>query len=57
LKKQIEVFVAFMDLEKVYERVAMMAMWEMLNVYGVGGRILSAIKSMYEESMVSVGIV
>jgi hypothetical protein len=41
-----------MDLEKAYDRVDMMAMWEVLRIYGVGGKILSEIKSRYEESMV-----
>jgi hypothetical protein len=30
----------------------MMAMWEVLGMYGVGGKILGVIKSMYEESTV-----
>jgi hypothetical protein len=54
LLKQNEVFVAFMDLEKAYDRVDKLAMWEVLRIYGVGGKFLCAIKSMYEESMVSV---
>jgi hypothetical protein len=52
--KQNEVFVAFMDLEKAYDRVDKLAMWEVLRIYGVGGKFPSAIKSMYEESKVSV---
>jgi hypothetical protein len=46
----------FMDLENVYARVARMAMWTVLNMYGVGGKSLSAIKSLYEEIMVFVRI-
>ena len=49
-------FVAFMDLEKAYDRVDRQAMWEVLMMYGVGGKILGAIKSMYEESMVCIRI-
>jgi hypothetical protein len=56
LEKQNEVFVAFMDLEKVYDRVDRMAMWEVLRMYVVGDKILSVIKSMYEKSMVCVKI-
>jgi hypothetical protein len=52
LKKQKKVFVALMDLEEAYDRVDRIAMWEILMMYSVGGKILSAIKSMYEESMV-----
>jgi hypothetical protein len=33
-----------------------MAMWEVLRIYGVGGKILSAIESVYEESMTCVRI-
>jgi hypothetical protein len=47
LEKQNEVFVALMDLEKARDRVDMMAMWEVLRMHGVGGKILGAIKSMY----------
>jgi hypothetical protein len=35
LEKQMEVFVAFVDLEKAYDRVDMMAMWEVLRMYGI----------------------
>jgi hypothetical protein len=45
-----------MNLEKAYDRVDRMLMSEVLRMYGVGGKILSAIKSMYEESMVCVRI-
>jgi hypothetical protein len=43
LEKQKEEFVAFMNLEKVYNRVDRMAIWEVLTMYGVGGKILRAI--------------
>jgi hypothetical protein len=49
-------FVAFMDLEKAYDRIDRQAMWDVLMMYGVGGKVLSAIKSMYEESVVCVRI-
>ncbi len=32
-----------MDLEKAYDRVDLLAMWDVLNIYGVGGKLLSAI--------------
>jgi hypothetical protein len=52
LQKQNEVFTVFMDLEKAYARVDRHAMGKMLKIYGVGCKILSAIKSacMYEDS-------
>jgi hypothetical protein len=48
------VVVEFMDLEKAYGRVEMMAIWEELKMYAVGCKILGAIKSIYKESMVCV---
>jgi hypothetical protein len=47
LEKKKEAFVAFMDMEKAYDRVNMQTKGEMLRIYGVGSKILSAIKSMY----------
>jgi hypothetical protein len=41
-----------MDLEKAYDSVDRKTMWEVLMMYGVGGKILSAIKSMPAEIMV-----
>jgi hypothetical protein len=48
--------VAFMELEKAYDRVDRQAMWEVLMMYCIGGKILSGLKSMYDESMVCVRI-
>ncbi len=33
-----------MDFEKAYDRVDWLALWEVLRIYGVGGKLLSAIK-------------
>ncbi len=45
-----------MDLEKAYDRVDWLALWEVLRIYGMGGKLLSAIKSFYEEASVCVKI-
>jgi hypothetical protein len=45
-----------MDLEKAYDRVDRQAVWEVLMMYGVGGKILGAVKSKNEESMVCIRI-
>ncbi len=45
-----------MDLEKVYERVYWLALWAILKVYGVGGKLHSAINSFYEEASACVKI-
>ncbi len=43
-----------MDLEKAYDRVDWLALWKVLRIYGVGGKLLSAIKSFYEETSTCV---
>ena len=37
-----EVFFAFMDLEKAYDKIDWHGMWQMLKMYGVGGKLLKA---------------
>ncbi len=39
-----------MDLDKTYDRVDWLVLWDVLKIYGVGGKLLSAIKSFYEEA-------
>ena len=34
---------AFMDLEKAYDRVDRSALWKVLCIYGVGGRLLRGV--------------
>ena len=41
------VYVGFIDLEKAYDRVNKEALWEMLRVYDVSGKLLTGIKSMH----------
>ncbi len=45
-----------MDLEKAYDRVNWLALWEVLRICGVAGKLLSAIKSLYEEESACVKI-
>ena len=42
-----DVLWAFMDLEKAYDTVDRHGMWQMLTVYGVGGKLLKAVQSFY----------
>ncbi len=35
-----DVFWAFMDLEKAYDRTDMEGLWTVLRLYGLGGRLL-----------------
>ena len=56
IEKGKEVFCAFMDLEKAYDRVDRDALWQTLRLYGVGGRLLKAVKSLYVESRACVRV-
>ena len=49
-----DVFYAFMDLEKVYDTIVQDSMWQMLRVYGVGGKLLKAVQSLYIDSRTCV---
>ena len=40
-----DAFWTFMDLEKAYDSVDRNSMWQMLRVYGVGGKLLKAVQS------------
>ena len=51
-----DVYFAFLDLEKAYDRVDRKALWNVLRIYGVGGRLLRAVKSMYESSKACVRV-
>lgn len=56
LGKGKELFWAFMDLEKAYDRVDREALWQVLMFYGVGGRLLKAVKSFYVNSRACVRV-
>ena len=57
LDKQRDLYVAFMDLEKAYDRVDREALWKVLRIYGVGGKLLEAVRSFYQgcKACVRVG--
>jgi hypothetical protein len=46
----------FMNIENAYDRVGRLEIWELLRMCGAGGKILSAIKSMYAVHIVHVRI-
>jgi len=56
LEKGKNVYLGFMDLEKAYDRVNREALWQVLRMYGVRGKLLNGIKSMYEESKACVRV-
>ena len=43
LAKGRKVYFAFMDLEKAYDRVDRKALWQVVSIYGVGGKIVKDI--------------
>ena len=49
-----DIFWAIMDLEKAYDTIDRHGMWQMQRVYGVGGKLLKAVRSFYVDSMAGV---
>ena len=45
-----------MNLEKAYDRVNREALWEVLRMYDVGGKLLNGISSVYVNSLTNVRI-
>ena len=43
-------------MEIVYDRVDRVAMWNLLRIYGIGGRLLQGVKSLYEDSKACVRV-
>ena len=46
----------FMDLEKAYDTIDLHGMWQMLRVYGVGGKLLKAVQSIHVDSRACVRV-
>src|SRR5678815_3305278 len=55
-EKKNKLYLGFMDFQQAYDRVNKDALWKVLVIYGVGGRLLNGIKSMYDDSEVCVRI-
>ena len=56
MAKDKDVYFAFLDLEKAYDRVDREAMWDVLRIYGMGERLLQVVKSMYAGSKACVRV-
>ncbi len=56
INKRKKNYAALVDLEKAYDRVDWLALWDVLKIYGVGGKLLSAIQSFYEKASACVKI-
>ena len=54
--KRKDLYVAYMDLEKAYDRIDREAMWSVLSMYGINGDLLRAIQSLYAESEACVRV-
>ena len=51
-----DVFWAFMALEKTYDTIDRHGMWQMLRVYGVGGKLLKEVNSFNIDSWACVRV-
>ena len=51
-----KVYAGFMDLEKAYDRVDREALWQVLQMYDVNGRLLDGVKSFYEGSSACIRV-
>ena len=51
-----DVFWAFMDLEKAYDTIDRHGMWQMLRVFGVGGKLLKAMQIFFVDSRTRVWV-
>ena len=49
-------YFAFLDLQKAHDRVDRDAMWYILRLYGIGGRLLRGVKSLYAGSKACVRV-
>ncbi|CAG4964250.1 unnamed protein product [Parnassius apollo] len=50
------IFCAFVDLEKAFDKVIRKKMWELLPEYGVDGRLLRAVQSLYYDCKACVRV-
>ncbi len=56
LGKGKKLYSAFMDPEKPYDRVARVALWSVLKIYGVGRQLLKGIQASYSEANACVRV-
>ena len=54
--KNKSLYVAYMDLEKAYDRIDREAMWRVLGMYGINGQLMKAVQSLYEKSEACVRV-
>ena len=49
-----DVFWVFMDLEKQYDTIDQHGMWQIIKLYGVGGKMLKAVPNFSKDSSMCV---
>ena len=54
IEKDKVVYTAFVDLEKAFDSVSRSKLWVALKDYGVKGKLLAAVQSLYEEDWARV---
>ncbi len=55
LTKGKKVYAAFNDLEKAYDMIDWIAMWDVLKVYDVGGSLMNGVKAFYKDAKTCQG--
>ena len=55
-EKKCRMYVGFMELEKAYDRVNRKALWQLLRMYDLSGKLLNGIKSMYVDNLACVRV-
>ena len=56
LGKGKDLYFVFLDLEKAYDKVDRDTMWNVLRLYGIGGRLLQGVKRLYVGSKACVRV-
>ena len=56
LERGKRLYAAFLDLDKVYDRVWRTGLWEALKQHGVEGRLLKAVQRLYKDSEATVKV-
>ena len=56
MREKNAVYVDFIDLEMVYNIVNRGALWQVLSIYGVAGKLVSGVKSMHIDSLTCVRV-
>ncbi len=56
LHKDRKLYVAFIGLEKAYDRTDREALWSVLKIYGVSGQLLKGIQAFYREENTCVRV-